>query len=981
MGRDYIRIGGAREHNLQNISVTIPREKLVVFTGLSGSGKSSLVFDTIFAEGQRKYVESLSTYARQFLNQLQKPDVDFIEGLSPAIAIEQRISATNPRSTIATTTELFDFLRLLYAHIGQAHCPDSGCEISQKTTTDLVEEILSLPTGSRVMLLAPVVNQQKGEFRDVLNRLGREGFVRARIDGELMELSGNVRIRLNPEESHQIEVVVDRLVIDEKIRVRLSDSVETALKWGQGVLIVLRQESNVSAKTEWTESYHSNKLYSPATGKVFDRLTPRHFSFNSPLGACEHCLGLGQIPAFDADLIVPDSKKSLNAGAVAPWNKGGKKLKSHYLSVLQDLATQFKVDMEAPFDRLPKSFRQTLLYGTSETTGDHPPGIEFEGVIPQLQKVFDDVDAETTAQKLKAYMRPEKCTVCDGKRLRPEILAVRLGKRDKDSSPPSQERKTPKELPGHSIMDVCAMSISEAHQFFTHISLTETERQIASEPITEITNRLSFLERVGLGYLNLNRESGTLSGGEAQRIRLATQIGAGLVGVLYILDEPSIGLHQRDNEQLLQTLIHLRDMGNSVLVVEHDEDTIRRADLVADVGPGAGRNGGTIVAMGTPQELEADSNSLTGKYLSGEFMIQPPSKRTRPSPDDLWLEVLGAEANNLKSIDVRFPLHYLTCVTGVSGSGKSTLVNDILKKALSHKWYQSKDRPGKHRDIRGEENLGKIVTIDQTPLGRTPRSNPATFTGIFQHIRDLFAKLPASRVRGFAPSRFSFNVKGGRCEKCQGDGVIRIDMQFLPPVYVTCESCGGRRYNRETLEISYKGRNISDVLALTVDEAIAFFRTIPKIRDICQTLAEVGLGYIQLGQQATTLSGGEAQRVKIAAELSKTSSGRTLYIMDEPTTGLHFHDVATLLNVLFQLRDAGNTLIVIEHNLDVIKCADWVIDLGPEGGNQGGHIVSAGTPKELTKVSESHTGQFLKQIIERDTATLKREREKSDQEA
>ncbi len=974
MGRDYIRIGGAREHNLQNISVTIPRDMLVVFTGLSGSGKSSLVFDTIFAEGQRKYVESLSTYARQFLNQLQKPDVDFIEGLSPAIAIEQRLAATNPRSTIATTTELFDFLRLLYAHIGQAHCPDSGCEISQKTTTDIVEEILSLPTGSRVMLLAPVVNQQKGEFRDVLNRLGREGFVRARIDGELLELSGNERIRLNAEESHQIEVVVDRLVIDEKIRVRLSDSVETALKWGHGVLIVLRQASNATSKSEWTESYHSNKLYSPATGKVFDRLTPRHFSFNSPLGACEHCLGLGQIPAFDADLIVPDSKKSLNAGAVAPWNKGGKKLKAHYLAIQQALAKQFQVDMDTPFDRLPKPFRQTLLYGVSKTSSGSSQETEFDGVIPQLQKVFDDTDTESTAQKLKAYMRPEVCTVCNGKRLRPEILAVRLDSKNTDI--PSIVQGSA-ELPGRSIMDVCAMSISEAHQFFSQISLSETERQIASEPITEIRNRLRFLERVGLGYLNLNRESGTLSGGEAQRIRLATQIGAGLVGVLYILDEPSIGLHQRDNEQLLETLIHLRDMGNSVLVVEHDEDTIRRADLVADVGPGAGRNGGTIVAMGTPKELEADNKSLTGKYLSGEFMIQPPSKRKRPSPDDLWLEVLGAEANNLKSIDARFPLQFLTCVTGVSGSGKSTLVNEILKKALSHKWYQSKDRPGKHRDIRGEENLGKIVTIDQTPLGRTPRSNPATFTGIFQHIRDLFAKLPASRVRGFGPSRFSFNVKGGRCEKCQGDGVIRIDMQFLPPVYVTCESCGGRRYNRETLEISYKGRNVADVLALTVDEAIAFFRTIPKIRDICQTLAEVGLGYIQLGQQATTLSGGEAQRVKIAAELSKTSSGRTLYIMDEPTTGLHFHDVATLLNVLFQLRDAGNTLIVIEHNLDVIKCADWVIDLGPEGGHEGGHIVSAGTPKELTKVTNSHTGRFLKQVIERDTATLKRDREKN----
>jgi excinuclease ABC subunit A len=975
MGRDYIRIGGAREHNLKDISVSIPREKLVVFTGLSGSGKSSLVFDTIFAEGQRKYVESLSTYARQFLKQLQKPDVDFIEGLSPAIAIEQRLAATNPRSTIATTTELFDFLRLLFAHIGQAHCPESGLPISQKTTADIVDEILGLPAGSRVMLLAPVVANQKGEFRDVLNRLSREGFVRARIDGELLELSGNTRIRLDPEQEHRIEVVVDRLVIDEKIRVRLSDSTETSLKWGQGVMIVLHQPSGASARTEWNDSYHSNKLYSPSTGKVYDRLTPRHFSFNSPLGACNHCLGLGQIPAFDPDLIVPDHKKTLNGGAITPWNKGSKKIKAHYLELQKELTTHFKVDLDTPFDRLPKACRQTLLYGSNTQNGKgENQNFVFEGVIPQLQKIFTDVDAETTAQKLKAYMRPEECTQCHGKRLRPEILGVRLGTRP-EGSKQSDNNLPP--LPGYSIMDICSMSITEANQFFSQVSLSETQRKIASEPITEITNRLNFLDRVGLGYLNLNRESGTLSGGEAQRIRLATQIGAGLVGVLYILDEPSIGLHQRDNEQLLQTLIHLRDMGNSVLVVEHDEETIRRADIVADVGPGAGRNGGTIVAMGTPQELEEDPKSLTGKYLSGEFTIQRPSNRARPTNEDLWLEVLGAEENNLKSIDVRFPLQMLTCVTGVSGSGKSTLVNDILKRALSHKWYQSKERAGKHRDIRGEENLGKIVTIDQTPLGRTPRSNPATFTGIFQHIRDLYAKLPASRVRGFGPSRFSFNVKGGRCEKCQGDGVIRIDMQFLPPVYVTCESCEGKRYNRETLEISYKGRNIADALSLTVDEAIAFFRTIPKIRDICQTLAEVGLGYIQLGQQATTLSGGEAQRVKIAAELSKKSGGRTLYIMDEPTTGLHFHDVATLLNVLFQLRDAGNTLIVIEHNLDVIKCADWVIDLGPEGGNKGGNIVAIGRPLEIAKVKESHTGYFLKQVMERDQAAQKREKERS----
>ena len=972
MGRDNIKIGGAREHNLKNISVSIPRDQLVVFTGLSGSGKSSLVFDTLFAEGQRKYVESLSTYARQFLNQLQKPDVDYIEGLSPAIAIEQRTVAINPRSTIATTTELFDFLRLIYAHIGQPHCPDSGQPITQKSTSDIVDEILNLSPGTRVMLLAPVVVNQKGEFRDVLNRLSREGFVRARIDGEFLELNGPTRIRLNANQAHHIDVIVDRLVIDDKIRVRLSDSTETALQWGQGVVIALHQAPGTSARDQWTESYHSNKLYSPATGKVYDRLSPRHFSFNSPAGACEVCLGLGQIPEFDPDLIVPDRKKSLGSGAVAPWAKGSKRLKEHYRNLLETLSSHFGVSLDTPFEQLSEAFQTTLLRGTSSSPGNSDSdAFRFIGVIPSLEQIFQDADTEATAQKLKAFMSAEQCHACHGNRLRPEILGVRLGASIGSGSPAKLGSPS---LPGFSIMDLCSMTILEASEFFSRLELSPTQEKIASEPITEIRNRLRFLEQVGLGYLNLNRESGTLSGGEAQRIRLATQIGAGLIGVLYILDEPSIGLHQRDNEQLLATLLHLRDMGNSVLVVEHDEETIRRADWVADIGPGAGRHGGTIVASGTPAELQANPESLTGRYLSGDFTIQPPSKRARPDQDDLWLEVLGAEENNLRSIDVRFPLETFTCVTGVSGSGKSTLVNGILKRALTSKWYQSKEKPGLHREIRGEENLGKIVTIDQTPLGRTPRSNPATYTGIFQHIRDLFAKLPAARVRGFGPSRFSFNIKGGRCEKCQGDGVIRIDMQFLPPVYVTCEACEGKRYNRETLEISYKGRNIADVLALTVDEGIAFFRTIPKIRDICQTLAEVGLGYLQLGQQATTLSGGEAQRVKIATELSKKSGGRTLYLMDEPTTGLHFHDVATLLSVLFRLRDAGNTLIVIEHNLDVIKCADWVIDLGPEGGHGGGRIVATGTPGEIARIPESHTGRFLGQVLERDREQRQRDR-------
>ena len=964
MSKDCIRVSGAREHNLKNVSARIPRDKLVVFTGLSGSGKSSLVFDTIFAEGRRKYVESLSAYARQFLDQLQKPDVDFIEGLSPAIAIEQRTAAINPRSTIATTTELFDFLRLLFAHAGQPHCPDSGRPISQRTTSDIVDEILALPRGSRVMLLAPAEAKQKEDFHSALQRLGREGFVRARIDGKLMELTKNMRLPFSPESKPQIEAVVDRLVIDEKIRARLSDSTEMALEWGSGVLIVLHRKPEDAEETPWGESRHSNKLYSPVTGKIYEGLTPRHFSFNSPLGACEVCLGLGRILSFDPELVVPDAQKTLRNGAIAPWNQSGKRMKEHSLKTLTQVAARYGSDIDTPFNQLPRECRHAVLHGDEGRNG-----FSFEGILPQLRRIFSDSDTEATAQRLQGFMRLETCRRCSGLRLRPEILAVRLG-----AGQGAQRRKTAEHpaLPGYSIMDVCAMSISKARRFFDELRLTESQRKITGEPVAAIRRRLEFLERVGLGYLNLDRESGTLSGGESQRIRLATQIGAGLVGVLYVLDEPSIGLHQRDNQKLLETLLHLRDQGNTVLVVEHDEEMIRRADLVADLGPGAGKNGGRIVAMSTPEALESNLESLTGKYLSGQCKVQRPGAMRRVPPDSLWLEVLGAEENNLQSIDVRFPLQTLICVTGVSGSGKSTLVNRILKRALAKKWSRAKEKPGKHRAIRGEENLERMATVNQTPLGRTPRSNPATFTGIFQDIREVFARLPAARVRGFGPGRFSFNVQGGRCEKCRGGGVMQMDMQFLPPVYVVCQSCAGKRYNRETLEIAYKGRNIAEVLSLTVDEAIAFFRNIPKIRDVCQTLTEVGLGYLQLGQQATTLSGGEAQRVKIAAELSKKSAGRTLYIMDEPTTGLHFHDVAVLLKVLFQLRDAGNTLIIVEHNLDVIQCADWIIDLGPEGGDKGGRIVAEGTPEHLASISESHTGRCLKRKIERDRRRKRR---------
>jgi excinuclease ABC subunit A len=935
---------------------------LVVITGLSGSGKSSLAFDTIYAEGQRKYVESLSAYARQFLDQMEKPEVDFIEGLSPAIAIEQRGSGTNPRSIIATTTEIYDYLRLLFANVGQAHCPVSGEPITQQTTSDIVDKILALPRKTRVMLLARVVSEQKGEFRDVIERLAREGFVRARVDGELVELSSNIRIKLDPKKRHTIEAIVDRLVIDDKIRVRLSDSVETALKWGDGRLLVLAQPGE-SPDAPWTESLHSNRYYSPATGQSFDPPTPKHFSFNSPLGACSTCHGLGQKLVFDEHLIVPDVEKSLEKGAILPWRRGAKRMLVYYKALLRGMASHYGQSMETPWKDLPADFRHKLLLGTGEEEisfsfwrAGKVSNVKkaFEGIIPNLERLHVETESEFTKNRLKSFMNPQLCNACQGRRLKPEILAVTLG-----SAPP----RPPAVVPGLSIMDLCALSIEEADAFLVNLPLTEFQRKIAVDLVKEIRARLGFLKDVGLGYLTLNRESGTLSGGEAQRIRLATQIGAGLVGVLYILDEPSIGLHQRDNERLLRSLEGLRDLGNCVLVVEHDEDTIRRADYVLDLGPGAGVRGGELVAAGTVAEIEAAPRSLTGKYLKGELKIPVPKTRVKPSPDRGWLEVLGATENNLKNIDVRIPLGALTAVTGVSGSGKSTLVDDILRRALFRKFYGSKEQPGRHRALRGFETLDKVIVIDQTPIGRTPRSNPATYTGMFNQIRDLFAKLPAAKIRGYEAGRFSFNVKGGRCEKCQGDGLIKIEMHFLPPIYVTCEACNGRRYNRETLEIHFKGMNIADVLDMTVDEAVTFFRAVPKIYEPCLTLAEVGLGYVRLGQSATTLSGGEAQRIKLAAELSRKATGHTLYILDEPTTGLHFHDVAKLLDVLFKLRNTGNTLLIIEHNLDVIKTADWVIDLGPEGGAGGGRIVAEGPPEKIARTPGSYTGEYLRRIL------------------
>ena len=1030
MSKGFIKIGGAREHNLKNLTLNIPRDKLVVITGLSGSGKSSLAFDTIYAEGQRKYVESLSAYARHFLDQMQKPDVDFIEGLSPAIAIEQRSSGSSPRSIIATTTEIYDYLRLLYAHIGQPYCPETGVPIVTQTTSDIVDRILALPPRTRVMLLAPVVRDQKGEFRDVVERLGREGFVRARIDGELIELANGVRVKLEPKARHTIEAVVDRLVIDDKIRVRLSDSVETALKWGEGTLLTLHQmpeeQSKVQSPTSfvkgtsevrkskvggdtrsqkseirsqdigqgsatatvdarssngWVETLHSNRNLSPATGKSYEPLTPKHFSFNAPAGACPVCHGLGQKMVFDEGLVVPDPEKSLEQGAILPWRRGGKRMVTYYKGLLRGVAAHYEQSLEKTYKDLPEDFKRALLWGSGETEVEFTfwragkmSKIKrpFEGVIPNLQRLYQESESEFTRNRLKAFMAPQFCDACHGQRLKPEILAVRLGTEVRPPSSPSSEAETEKErlagrlappLPGLSIMDLCALSVDKADHFFAALILTEFQEKIARELIKEIRARLGFLKNVGLGYLTLNRESSTLSGGEAQRIRLATQIGAGLVGVLYILDEPSIGLHQRDNDRLLKTLAGLRDLGNSVLVVEHDADTIRQADYILDLGPGAGVRGGELVAAGTLPEVLANTHSLTAKYLTGELSIPIPRQRIKPSSDRGWLEILGARENNLKNIDARIPLGTLTCVTGVSGSGKSTLVDDILRRALFRKFFGSKERPGLHRALKGFELLDKVIVIDQTPIGRTPRSNPATYTGMFNAIRDLFSRLPAARIRGYEAGRFSFNVKGGRCEKCQGDGLIKIEMHFLPAVYVTCEACNGRRYNRETLEISYKGLNIADVLDLTVDEAVTFFRAVPQIYDPLLTLAEVGLGYIRLGQAGTTLSGGEAQRVKLAAELSRKATGRTLYILDEPTTGLHFHDVAKLLEVLFKLRATGNTLLIIEHNLDVIKTADWVIDLGPEGGDAGGLIVAQGPPETVSGCPGSATGQYLKNIL------------------
>lgn len=954
MSTPHIIVAGAREHNLKNIHVTLPRDRLIVVTGLSGSGKSSLAFDTIYAEGQRKYVESLSAYARHFLDQLQQPDVDYIEGLSPAIAIEQRTAASNPRSTIATTTEIYEYLRLLFANIGRPHCPACGRAITSQTTSMIVDQILALGSECHVMLLSPLVHNRKGEFRDVIARIKREGFVRARIDGIVMDVSEPVT--LDKKKTHTIDLVVDRLVLSPKTRARLADSVETALKWGDGIVSALhRPASSASPETSnapWSETVFSTLNACPACQVSFGKLTTRHFSFNAPEGACRTCLGLGTKMYFDPDLIVPDRTKSIANGAIAAWRRGSRRLLIYYKMLLRGLSKHFNVDMDQPFEDLPANIQKTLLEGSGneEIEFTHwrknawrKTSKPFEGVIPNLQRLYEETDSEFTRSRLQQFMNARECPDCRGARLRPESIATTVA--------------------GRSILDVTRMNISTAADFFNSLdnTLADQDQKIATEILKAIRLRLGFLKNVGLGYLTLDRPSDTLSGGEAQRIRLATQVGAGLVGVLYVLDEPSIGLHQRDNQKLLDTLFQMRDMGNTVLVVEHDEETIRKADHVVDMGPGAGANGGEVVFSGTPDRLMDSENSLTGQYLSGKKRIEVP--KSRRSVKGNQLVIRGACGNNLKHIDVCFPLGRMICITGVSGSGKSTLLLETVYMGLCQRLHHLRVASGKHRGIEGLEHIDKVVHIDQSPIGKTPRSNPATYTGIFNSIRELFSKTPDSRMRGYGPGRFSFNVKGGRCEACKGDGIIKIEMHFLPDVYVACDVCSGNRYNRETLEIRYKGKTIIDILHMTVNQAYRFFQNIGSIREKLQTLLDVGLGYIQLGQPATTLSGGEAQRIKLARELSKRATGRTVYILDEPTTGLHMEDIRRLLQVLNQLVDSGNTVMVIEHNMDVIKCADYIIDLGPEGGDDGGRIVATGTPEEIARIETSYTGRYLKHML------------------
>ena len=944
--RRNIVLKGGREHNLQNIDLTIPRDKFVVVTGLSGSGKSTLAFDTIYAEGQRRYVESLSAYARQFLGQMKKPEVDYIEGLSPAISIDQKTTRVNPRSTVGTITEIYDYLRLLFARIGIPHCPNCGKEISHQTVGQIADAIIEEGEGIRIQILSPMVKDRKGEFKDLLDDFRKNGFVRARIDGEIRDLDED--IKLAKTYRHNIDLIVDRLVIRSGIdfKRRLTDSLETVTSFSDGIVTIMYSKKDEDGKTVEYEKSYSEDFACTDCGISFQELTPRMFSFNAPQGACPACNGIGSKMEMNPDLVVPNKDLSLNEGAIVPWAKSDNK-NNYYYQMLQAVAQHFKFSMDTPFKDLTEEQQHILLYGTNEKVSfnfkrrnrSYRVNRKFEGA--RLERLFVETKSNYNRKYISKFMSDRKCPVCDGKRLKPEVLAVSVG--DK------------------SIIDVCDLSIKDSYKFFNELELNDRQMYIGKEILKEIKARLGFLVNVGLDYISMSRSSGTLSGGEAQRIRLATQIGAGLVGVLYILDEPSIGLHQRDNRKLISTLKHLRDIGNTLIVVEHDEETMLSADYIVDIGPGAGEHGGKIIAQGSPEDIMNSDESITGRYLSRKDFI--PVKEERRPGNGKFITVKGARENNLKNVDVDIPLGLFTCVTGVSGSGKSSLVNEVLYKGLSTKINKKYMHPGKHDSIEGIENIDKIIRIDQTPIGRTPRSNPATYVGVFTPIRELFASTPEAKARGYKPGRFSFNVKGGRCESCYGDGIVQIEMHFLSDVYVPCEVCHGKRYNEDTLDIRYKGKNIYDVLEMTVEEALEFFENIPKISRKLQTLYDVGLSYIKLGQPATTLSGGEAQRVKLAKELSKTSTGNTLYLLDEPTTGLHFDDIKKLLSVLNRLTDAGNTVLVIEHNLDVIKTADYIIDLGPEGGDGGGEIIATGTPEEIAE-SGTYTGLYLKEVLE-----------------
>ncbi|MDP3804838.1 MAG: excinuclease ABC subunit UvrA [Candidatus Omnitrophota bacterium] len=927
--KDYIIIKGAKEHNLKNIDLEIPRGKLVVITGLSGSGKSSLAFDTIYAEGQRRYVESLSSYARQFLEQLQKPDVDYIEGLSPAISIEQRTAGSNPRSTVGTQTEIHDYLRLLFARIGRPHCPKCGKPITRQTAQEIVENVMGLAKESKIMILAPLVRGKKGEHRELLLKVKKEGYVRVRVDGKIHQLEKPVPMDKN--RAHTIEAIVDRLVLKEDIKKRLTDSIETALDAGKGLLVV-----NVEDKGPGRDILFNEQYACVECGISIEEVSPRTFSFNSPYGACPACGGLGNKMEIDPELVISDKSKPV-ISAVDAWRRGGKGLYLYYRRRLRSLAHEHGFNVETPFRDLPKDIKKLVLYGEGEAAGRR----SFEGVVPNLERRFRETESEFIKNEINKYMSVQPCPSCKAERLRPESLSVTIAEKN--------------------IAEVSGLSIRVLKEFLTDLKLSETEKTIARQILKEIIARLQFMINVGLEYLTLDRRSCTLSGGEAQRIRLATQIGSGLVGVIYILDEPSIGLHQKDNTKLLDTLVTLRDLGNTLIVVEHDEATIRKADHIIDLGPGAGERGGMVIVSGTLIDVLGSRDSLTGKYLRGELKIASPLNRRKPG--NKLLKILGATEHNLKDINVEIPLGLFVCVTGVSGSGKSTLVDEILYRALAKKLHRSKEKPGAHKKIEGTQFIDKVIVIDQSPIGRTPRSNPATYTGAFSPIRDIFSRLPEAKMRGYKPGRFSFNVKGGRCEACTGDGIKKIEMHFLPDIYVQCEVCKGKRFNEQSLDVKYKGKSISDVLDMSIEEALLLFTNIPVVKNKLKTLCDVGLGYVKLGQSATTLSGGEAQRIKLATELSKRSTGRTFYILDEPTTGLHFADVDKLLNVLQALAGQGNTVLVIEHNLDVIKTADYIIDLGPEGDEGGGEVVASGSPEEIVKNRKSYTGQYLKGVL------------------